>query len=125
MTAELIVGNNKPIMLDNLLDSRNVGIFSGMTLEGIEEQYPKMYEQWISGDPSFCPPGGESTYSLTKRCKNFIEFLKNSFSKDAKILIITHRENLAILAYLITGKRIEDALRRVENCKLYNFELDK
>ncbi len=126
MTAELIVGeNNKTILLDSMLNSRDVGIFSGMTLEEIEQHYPKLYEQWIEANPEFCPPQGESTNSLIKRCQNFIQFLKNTFPDDSKILIVTHRENLGILAYLISGKRIEDALRRIENCRLYNFELKK
>jgi broad specificity phosphatase PhoE len=126
MTAELIRGNSgKNILSNKLLDSRNVGTFSGMTLEEIEEQYPEEYTKWINGDPDFCPPGGESTQSLTQRCKDFIHILQITYPKDAKILVVTHRENLAILAYLITGKRIEDALRRVKNCTLYNYELRK
>ena len=117
--------NNKTILFDSLLNSRDVGIFSGMTLEEIEEQYPKVYTQWIEGNPDFCPPLGESTKSLVIRSQDFIQFLKSTFSGDSKILVVTHRENLGILAYLITGKRIEDALRRIENCKLYNYELKK
>ncbi|MBN2157581.1 MAG: histidine phosphatase family protein [Candidatus Lokiarchaeota archaeon] len=124
MTAELICGDqNKTILYNKLLNSRNVGIFSGMTLDEIKEKFPEDYEKWIRGDPDFCPPGGESTEKLAKRCEDFITFIKETYPKDSKLLVVTHRENLALLAYYITGERIIDALRRVKNCTLYMYEL--
>jgi len=126
MTAELLRGNYRiPIFFDSLLDSRNVGIFSGMTLEEIEEQYPEHYRKWVSGDPEFCPPGGESTRDLAKRCKDFVYFIKKKYPEDSKILVVTHRENLALLTYYITGERIQDFLRKIQNCTLYTYNLKK
>ena len=86
MTAELIRGTSKKsIFYDNLLNSRNVGTFSGMTLKEIEEQYPEDYRKWLRWDPNFKPPGGESTRDLTERCKKFIQFLKDLLvSKEMK-----------------------------------------
>ena len=125
MTAELIRGNSKrTIFYDNLLNSRNLGLFSGMTLDEVREKYPDEYFKWTSWDPKFCPPEGESTRELKKRCKEFLSFLKKTFPEDARILIITHRENLALLANQITGKWIRDPLRTIKNCEVYRYKLE-
>lgn len=35
------------------------------------------------------PPNGESTFEITKRVENFIDYLKENFS-DKKVLIVSH-----------------------------------
>ena len=125
MTAELIRGNSKrSIFYDDLLNSRNLVIFSGMTLDEVKEKFLRDYLKWINWDPKFCPPEGESTRDLINRCKKFIEYLKNTFPKDSRILIITHRENLALLGHQITGKWINDPLRTIKNCVVYRYKLE-
>ncbi len=125
MTAELIRGNSKrTIFYDVLLNSRHLGVFSGMTLDEVKDNYPKEYLQWIDWDPKFCPPEGESTKDLINRCKKFIIYLKETFPNDSRILIITHRENLALLANQITGKWINDPLRTIKNCVVYRYKLE-
>ena len=54
MTAELIRGKSKKtIFYENLLNSRNLGLFSGMTLDEVKEKYPEDYLKWINWDPKF------------------------------------------------------------------------
>ena len=126
MTAELIRGKSKKtIFYDKLLNSRDLGAFSGLTLDEVKEKFPDDYLKWINWNPRFCPPEGESTKELVNRCKEFIQFLKDTFPEDARILIITHRENLALLGHEITGKWISDPLRTIKNCVVYRYKLDK
>jgi len=123
-TAEVVRGNLKiPIKPDPRLSSRNLGLFSGKTLQEIETLWPKEYKMWISGDVKFRPPEGESTEENIKRTEDFICFIKTKYQHDEKILIVTHRENIGFFYYLIKGKKMEDPLGSIGNCTPYEFEI--
>lgn len=124
-TAEIIRGKSDiPLLEDRRLNSRNLGLFSGLTLKQIEEKYPELYVKWINGDETFRPPNGESTKEMNARLRSFFNDLIENHDNSDNILIVTHRENLGYLAWLITGKKFVDPLKKVENCKVYEFELD-
>ncbi len=123
-TTDIIRGNSEvPLIIDHRLNSRDVGDFSGLTLDQIEFEDSEQYRMWRSGDLSFIPPNGESTEKLIERTTNFFKDLKALHSKESNILIITHRESVAALRMLITGKKIKNPLRDIKNCTLYEFEI--
>ncbi len=89
----------EPIPDEDLMEV-NVGIFSGMELTKIEEEYPKEYGQWISDAENLTFPGGESLKTTQERAVRF--FHKMEKEKDGKtICIVSHGVWLrCLLAYL-------------------------
>lgn len=125
ITAELIRGNSKiSLYPDSRLNSRDLGGFTGLTLKEIKLRYPQLYEAWIKGDEEFCPPGGEKTSLYIQRTQAFLLMLKQTHSSSATILIVTHRENIGIILYLITGKIQKDVLDNIKNCVPYEIDLN-
>jgi broad specificity phosphatase PhoE len=125
VTAEIIgEGTQIPIILDRRLNSRNLGDFSGMTLGEIKAYQPKEFKRWISGDPTFRPPNGESTAELMDFTKSFLQEIQQKYPKTAKLLIIAHRENIAAFTVAITGKQPKDnPLQSIKNCTPYEFSI--
>ncbi len=113
--------SHTPLYADSRLNSRHLGDFSGKTLEELERDTPIMYNKFISGDLNFAPPNGELANSVKKRTQNFLEMLKETYNDKARIIIITHRDNIGILHYLITGKKMKDPMRTVKNCHPYSY----
>ncbi|WP_457556776.1 histidine phosphatase family protein [Candidatus Harpocratesius sp.] len=122
-TAELIQGKSQvPIKIDNRLRSRNLGLFSGKTLESIQKKYPQEFILWRTGVPSFCPPNGEPTRLMLEKLIDFLDFIKNSHSSDESIMIVTHRESVGALMRMLSNSQI-DSLTQIENCKPYYFKV--
>ena len=126
-TAEILSKGVKTplkVVRDARLNSRNLGIFSGMTLKEIEIQYPTIYPLWRSLDPSFCPPNGESTQHLLGSAQDFLKFLSKKHPSDARILVISHRENLVAFQVILKGMKFQkDALSSIKNCFPYHFQI--
>ena len=124
-TANIIKGSSElPVIGDIRLNSRSLGDFSGKTLKEIKQADPETYALWTSGDPSFCPPNGESTEELLDHTQDFIAFLRQSYPNDAKIFIVTHRENISAFTILINGAPMEEnPLETIKNCIPYEFTI--
>ncbi|MHA1340299.1 MAG: histidine phosphatase family protein [Promethearchaeota archaeon] len=109
-------GREIQLIVREELKSRNLGVFSGKTLDYIKENYFDLYKEWISGDMSFIPPQGESNIDFFNRINKFINYLKENHDKTDNILIVTHRENIGVIHYLITKTRFKAPLKSVKNC---------
>ncbi|MHA1745715.1 MAG: histidine phosphatase family protein [Promethearchaeota archaeon] len=120
-TAQILQGSIQiPLIIEERLKSRDLGDFSGQTLKEISERTPKIYALWRSGAPSFCPPNGESTRETLDKLQAFLTFLSTSHPPNSKIIIVTHRESVGILMYLL-GNQTKDALTGIANCVPYHF----
>lgn len=80
--TELINVNNLPVIYDNRLIERDLGIYEGCVYKTIDEfdfwnYYPKKYLEL------------ESMQSVCERVNDFIKSIKEKYS-DKKILIVTH-----------------------------------
>lgn len=125
-TAEIVRGSAEvSIDMDKRLVSRKLGKFSGMTLEAIEQEYPELYDLWIKGSPEFTPPGGESTAEVIKRTMDFLKDLKSRRQENDIILIVTHRESIGIIHFIIQGQMMVDPLRKIKNCIALDYEFDE
>jgi probable phosphoglycerate mutase len=122
-TANIIRGNHShiPIIEDRRLNSRDLGDFSGRTLEEIKAEDPIIFEKWRGGDPSFRPPNGESTKEMLSRTQDFIRNLKTEYKSTSKIFIVSHRENIgAFFRILNIHQAGSDPLHKIENCTPYD-----
>ncbi|MHA1521769.1 MAG: histidine phosphatase family protein [Promethearchaeota archaeon] len=123
-TAQVLRGSNQiPLIIEERLKSRNLGDFSGQTLDEISRRTPKIYALWRSGNPKFCPPNGESTRETLDKLGAFLTTLSTTHPPNSKIIIVTHRESVGILMHLL-GKDTTDALTGIANCVPYRFSFN-
>lgn len=122
-TAEIVQNHSAvPLFPDNRLISRDLGLFSGKTLDTLKQTHPELYKLWVKGDESFCPPQGESTESLNRRTKDFLNFLWGKYKSTDKILIVAHRENIGSIMKVVGFKFSGDPLKAVDNCTPYYLD---
>ena len=123
-TAHILQGSSKiPIIADDRLNSRNLGDYSGRTLEDIRNQSPATFALWRNGDPSFRPPNGESIREMIDKLQAFLTFLSMEYPPDSKYFIVTHRESVGALMNLL-GTAPNDVLTGISNCVPYHFSFN-
>ena len=74
---------------DRLLREVNVGVFSGLTLDTIEKDYPAEWEAFRTRSPEYSIPEGESDEQFLKRILGFLDKVKDKHSGE-QVLVITH-----------------------------------
>ena len=84
------------IIKDSSLRERNLGIFEGITLEDIKENYPDAYRTYISMDPDFVIPEGESIMQMYDRLIPFLNFIAAE-NPDRKVAVVTHSGPLDVI----------------------------
>ncbi len=93
-TAEIIARRTGlEIVRDRGLNERNLGILQGLTLAEFREKHPAEYERFISPDPDYVIPGGESVRQRYERTIDTVK--KITKGNDGKTLImVMHGGNL-------------------------------
>jgi probable phosphoglycerate mutase len=89
-TAEVIAAElGLGIVLDVRLRERKLGILEGLTLEDFEMQNPYEYRLFVSGDPDYVIPSGES---VRERFERAVACLIEIAAKHRgrSILVVTH-----------------------------------
>ncbi|MBP7738237.1 MAG: histidine phosphatase family protein [Spirochaetes bacterium] len=93
-TAEIIARRTGlEIARDSGLNERNLGIVQGHTLKEFAAAYPDEYERYISNDPDYIIPGGESVRQRYERTMNAV---KNITGRNAgkTLILVMHGGNL-------------------------------
>jgi probable phosphoglycerate mutase len=68
-TASIIAEHTgRKLITDSRLRERRFGIFEGLTAGEIEERFPEEHARFVSRDPDYEVPGGESARSFAERC---------------------------------------------------------
>jgi 2,3-bisphosphoglycerate-dependent phosphoglycerate mutase len=89
-TAKIISQNiGKEFIPDTKLREQNLGILQGLTRNDFKLQFPKEYSQFISNNPDYRIPEGESIRERFSRCINYIEEI-SKIHRGKSILIVTH-----------------------------------
>ena len=89
-TAEIISQNiGKKFVPDARLREQNLGILQGLTRTAFESRFPEEYSQFISNDPDYRIPGGESIRDRFSRCIHCVEDISKTHCGKS-ILIVTH-----------------------------------
>jgi len=72
------------------LQEMSLGVWEGLTIYEIQQQYPDIYKSWRS-TPNLCRiPEGDTFDEVRKRSRQFIEFIRNHHADDDRILLVTH-----------------------------------
>jgi broad specificity phosphatase PhoE len=89
-TAEIISQNiGKKFVPDARLREQNLGILQGLTRIEFKIRFPEEYSHFVSNDPDYRIPGGESIRDRFSRCITCVEDISKTQSGKS-ILIVTH-----------------------------------
>lgn len=73
----------------NDLYARKCGVWSGLTFDEIEKQYPEMLEELHKTPQNFCPEGGEDIDLFNKRVNDIISQVIEQ-NLRGRVIIVTH-----------------------------------
>ncbi len=94
------------IVADARLRERHFGLFEGRTREEMERLDPGAYARFMSRDPQYAVPGGESPAVFFARCRGALEDLA-ARHRGETIAIVTHGLVLDAAYRAATGLALE------------------
>jgi broad specificity phosphatase PhoE len=114
---------------DERLREKEFGILDRLTVRGIAEQYPDLYEQRRHvGKFYFRPPGGESWCDVILRLRSVLDTLTREYCRE-RVLIVGHQVIVNCFRYLL--ERMDEAaileqdrLGDVPNCSVTSYSFD-
>ncbi len=111
-----------PIEFDVSLLERDVGEWSGLTMDEIQVNFPQAWEARLADPYQFRPPGGENIEDMLARCTDFIDGLLGGDASE--IVLLTHQViSRVIISYLLELKP-EEMLQIVHpNDLMYRFQM--
>ncbi len=124
-TAEIITeGLDAQILYDDDLREWNLGIFEGLTIKDIAEQYPEEYIRFSSRDPDYVIPEGESSRQRYNRAVGCLQRIAGRHLR-ARILVVTHRGILDSVIRRIMFIPLDRAIAYSQfNCGFNTIEID-
>lgn len=94
-TAEAVAAALGPeIQTDPRLMEINAGIFQDQLRVDLERLYPEAFARWLSGDPDFVIPGGESRRMLARRGRQALEAIRRAGHQQS--VVVSHGRLLAV-----------------------------
>ncbi len=110
-----------PIEQDDDLREVDFGVWEGLTLETVEERWPRELSKWLA-DPTISPPEGESYDSLRYRISRAQQRLVNRH-RGMTLCVVTHSRPVASFVAAALSAPLESMYRlQVDNGSL--TELD-
>jgi broad specificity phosphatase PhoE len=114
---------------DERLREKEFGILDRLTVRGIAEQFPDLYEQRRHvGKFYFRPPGGESWCDVILRLRSVLDTLTREYCRE-RVLIVGHQVIVNCFRYLL--ERMDEAmileqdrLGDVPNCSVTSYAFD-
>src|SRR5690606_8321945 len=89
-TAQCIAdATGHAIVTDERLRERHFGVFEGLTRAEMEARDPEIYARFMSRDPQYAVPGGESPAAFFARCRAALESIATSHSGQT-VVVVTH-----------------------------------
>ena len=109
--------------VDALLE-RDVGHWSGLTVDEIEEAFPQGWRARLEDPYYHRPPEGENLADMAERCREFIDAL---FDDDSgTIALVTHQVMSRVILGRLLDLEPEETLRVLHpNDAVYELRLDR
>jgi broad specificity phosphatase PhoE len=133
-TAELLMqrldrDDLRAVHADERLREKEFGILDRLTVRGIAEQFPDLYEQRRHvGKFYFRPPGGESWCDVILRLRSVLDTLTREYCRE-RVLIVGHQVIVNCFRYLL--ERMDEATilahdraGDVPNCSVTSYAFD-
>ena len=90
LTAQRIADVTGHAIVDDVrLRERHFGVFEGLTRAEMEKHDPEIYARFMSRDPQYAVPGGESPVGFFTRCRAVLEDIAARHASET-IAIVTH-----------------------------------
>ena len=133
-TADILMGRlNRDELValhtDERLREKEFGILDRLTVRGIAEKYPELYEQRHHvGKFYFRPPGGESWCDVILRLRSVLDTLTREYPRE-RVLIVAHQVIVNCFRYLLermdeTTILAHDRAADVPNCSVTSYAFD-
>jgi broad specificity phosphatase PhoE len=119
-----------PIVLDERLRERDLGMLDRLTHRGIDEKYPEQSEaRRRLGKFYYRPPGGESWCDVALRVRSAMDTASREYA-GKQVMVVAHEVVILMFRYVLEHLREHDllALNRAEplaNCSVSTFRLDR
>jgi len=98
-----VAGLDLPMVLDERLRDRELGILDRLTARGVEARFPEEAERrrWV-GKFYYRPPGGESWADLALRVRSLVADLER-LEEGRRVLVVCHDAVIMVLRYVCEG----------------------
>lgn len=109
---------NKLIQTDDLLQEKNLGVWSGLNKEKVKRTYPDAFLETGKLNPFFTPVEGENIQDMVIRVSNFLDKIKNLYllgnKTNLKIVCVTHNGVIRIIRHIIQNESLESFFQKSE-----------
>jgi broad specificity phosphatase PhoE len=119
-------GLDLQVAFDERLRERDLGVFNGLTGQGIRSQYAEEAERRKQvGKFYYQPPSGESWADVVLRVRSLLADLRSGF-EDARVWLFSHQAVIMSFRYVLDGLSEEqlmeiDRTERVGNVSLTTY----
>lgn len=122
----LAIGKSQNVPVEKMkgLEEVGYGVWEGMTMEEIQEKYPKELELWYNSPVDVAPPEGESQVQVYERCQRVLDTILSRSEGD--VAIVSHGATVVFLleCLLKDTRRDEDEDIIVGNASISTIEYD-
>jgi broad specificity phosphatase PhoE len=96
-------GSGLEVVLDERLRERDLGVFDGLTGQGIRAKYPEESERRKRlGKFYYQPPSGESWADVALRVRSFLHDLRHGYDGE-HVWVFTHQAVIMAFRYVLEG----------------------
>lgn len=119
-------GLDLPVLTDERLRERDLGVFDGLTGYGIAERYPEEAERRARvGKLYYRPPCGESWVDVVLRIRTFLDTLSVRHA-DERVAVFTHQAVIMSFRYVLEELSEQDLLAidagpQIANCSVTRY----
>jgi 2,3-bisphosphoglycerate-dependent phosphoglycerate mutase len=106
----------REIGVDPRLKEIDVGIFQGQLRRDLERDHAEAIARWLSGDPDYVIPGGESRRQLARRGLAAFNDIRQSDYEQA--VVVAHGGLLVSTIKSLLGIPLQDPPLALENCSI-------
>jgi broad specificity phosphatase PhoE len=118
-----VEGLELDVVFDERLRERSLGIFDGLTGEGIRRTYPEEAERRHKlGKFYYRPPSGESWADVVLRVRSLLADLRHGF-EDARVWMFSHQAVIMSFRYVLDGLDEQRLLEIDRSSNLGNVSL--
>ena len=118
-TAFILIGDRCEMIRDDRLIERDLG-----SLEGKNREVYDIDKYW-NYDINSSDLGVEPIRDIIDRCEDFLNYIKNKYSSDTTILVVTHSAPVKALKLLLENKELKGNVfeRNIDKSEYLEFDI--
>lgn len=111
-----------PVSYQDALLERDLGIWSGLTVDELEDAFPRAWRERLEDPFNHRPPEGENLADMSARCAGFLDGVLNSQARS--VALVTHQVMSRVILSHLLGLTPEETVRVIHpNEALYRLEV--